>query len=78
MRNLTAALGRLNGLDIYGHPIGVQYRGGGTFTTKLGGLVTIATLVFIVLNTVNIVSSFVNKTDQSEFYQRLKTDMTGM
>ena len=31
------------GLDMYGHAIGVTYRGSGTYKTNLGALFTIAT-----------------------------------
>ena len=36
--------------DIYGHVIGVHFKGRGTFNTSLGGLCTMATYVLIAMN----------------------------
>ena len=47
--------------DIYGHKISVNYRGGGAFKTKLGGLVSLATFVLIIVNTVNLITQFVDR-----------------
>ena len=35
--------------DIFGHAIGVHYRGDGSFKTRLGALCTIATYVLIAI-----------------------------
>ena len=48
-------------LDIYGHKISVNYRGGDAFQTKLGGLVSLATFVLIIINSVNLVTQFVDR-----------------
>ena len=50
-------------LDIYGHQIGVNYRGQGTYTTKLGALLSIATLVLSMINLSTLLDAFINKTD---------------
>ena len=50
-------------LDIYGHQIGVNYRSQGTYTTKLGALLSIATFVLSMMNLSTLLDAFINKTD---------------
>ena len=38
------------GQDMYGHVIGVHYKGSGSYQTKLGALVTLATYVLMTIN----------------------------
>ena len=79
IRTLRQALsGLTSGLDFYGHPVGVHYRGSGAFSTKLGALCSLITVVLILINTVDIWKRFVYKTDQSESFFRLKTDTQGI
>ena len=40
----------LVGFDIYGHQIGVNYKGGGTFNTRLGALCTLVTYTLMLVN----------------------------
>ena len=63
---------KLTGIDLYGHPIGVHYKSSVTFSTILGSLCSIATLVLIAINTLSICTKFVDHSDQTEFYQQLK------
>ena len=44
--------------DIYGHAIGVNYRGSGAYQTRLGALFTFVTYVLIIVNTVSILIAF--------------------
>ena len=51
----------LKRLDIYGHKISVNYRGKDAFKTKLGGLVSLATYVLIIINTVQLITKFIDR-----------------
>ena len=44
--------------DIYGHPIGVNYKGSDTYRTKLGALFTIVAYVLVFLNFIAISVAF--------------------
>ena len=44
----------LVGRDSYGQPIGINYKGSGTYQTKLGALFTLATLIIIIINFVAV------------------------
>ena len=50
-------------IDLFGHSIGVNYRGEGTYRTKLGGLVSVLTFLLICANTIKL---FVGYIDNSE------------
>ena len=79
VRSLRHAMsGLTSGLDFYGHPVGVHYRGSGSYSTKLGALCSIITVLLIVINTLDIWTKFIHKTDQTEFYMRVKTDTIGI
>ena len=52
--------GILNNIDIYGHAIGVHYRGSGTYTTRLGGFLTLVTLTLICINGVGLFTQFID------------------
>ena len=67
-RSLRSATSKLSGLDFYGHPVGVNYRGSHTYGTKLGALCSIMTTVLICINSATLIASFANKSDQTEFY----------
>ena len=60
---------------MYGHVIGVHYKGSGSYQTKLGALVTLVTYV---LMTVNMVTLFIEFNDvsssQDEKFQSEKID----
>ena len=45
-------------LDMYGHAIGVHYRGRDAYKTKLGALVTLATYVLMTVNMVTLLTAF--------------------
>ena len=44
----------LKKFDIYGHKISVNYRGNESFNTRMGGLLSLATLVLTFVNTLNL------------------------
>ena len=46
------------GQDMYGHVIGVHYRGSGSYQTKLGAFVTLATYVLMTINMVTLLIAF--------------------
>ena len=45
-------------LDMYGHAIGVTYRGGGKYKTRCGALVTLITYVLMSINTLSLLIAF--------------------
>ena len=61
---------------MYGHKIGLNYEGSDKFKTKLGAVVTIMTYVLILINTLKIVSEFVNDENQREIYRPLQVDLS--
>ena len=65
---LKLSSGTLTMFDIYGHPIGVNLNGSEAYKTKLGTLMTLATYVLIIVNTVNIWTEFVTRSGQKESY----------
>ena len=46
---LTTLGGILARLDIFGHKVGVHYKGENTYKTKCGGLLTLATYVLVII-----------------------------
>ena len=52
--------------DIYGHQIGINYKGSGAYKTKLGAFFTLATYVLIVINLVTLMQDFVSNERQDE------------
>ena len=64
----------LRSLDIYGHKVGVNYRGEDAFKTKLGGLLSLATYTFAIINLVNLLTAFFDHSEQKETYSRIKVD----
>ena len=40
--------------DIYGHPIGINYKGSGTYKTLLGAFVTLITKALMYYNTITL------------------------
>ena len=61
-------------LDMYGHTIGVTYRGGDKYKTRCGALVTIATYVLIIINTLSLLVAFNDGSNQEELVQSTKFD----
>ena len=60
---LSNAMNSLRGYDMYGHPIGVNYRGSETYGTVLGSVFSLLTLVLVCINTAKLTTSFVDHSD---------------
>ena len=52
--------------DVYGHPIGVQYRGNGSFQTGMGAFCTLLTYSLILWNLTSLLIEFSDKSKQIE------------
>ena len=52
--------------DIYGHPVGINYRGSDSYQTKMGALCTLATLIVVFVNSSNLVTAFFDGSRQDE------------
>ena len=65
----------LRQIDMYGHRISVQYRGKGTYTTNIGGGLTIFTVIVIIVNLVSVLHAFFTRSHQEESYRRFKRDL---
>ena len=52
--------------DIYGHPIGVHYKGSDTFQTRMGALCTLITYVLMTVNFISLVKAFQDGSKQEE------------
>ena len=61
-------------LDIYGHAIGVTYRGGDTYRTRCGALFTLATYILITINALSLFIAFNDGSKQEELAQSSKFD----
>ena len=68
----------LKGFDIYGQSIGVNYRGDGMYRTHLGGILSVATLVLILVNALELLTAFTDHSDQKEKVQTLVEDLYEM
>ena len=64
--------GILKSLDIYGHPISLNYDGQSIYKTRLGTLVSVMTFALIIFNSVNLIEEFLSKQGQKESFQELK------
>ena len=52
----------LRNLDIYGSPFKVHYKGNSTYTTVMGGVLTLMTFILICINTLELAIQFLNRT----------------
>ena len=48
----------LVGKDVYGHPVGINYRGSDSFQTKMGAFCTLATLIMVIVNFSTLMTAF--------------------
>ena len=67
--------GLLLRLDIFGHKVGMHYRGEDAYRTKFGGLLSLATYVLVIIQTLNLVTDFVDHSAQTENFVRIKQDL---
>ena len=72
---IAAVCSLLQRLDIFGHRIGVHYRGEDTYKTIFGGLLTLATYILVSLHTFNLVSSFLDYSAQTEKFSQIKQSL---
>ena len=67
---MSSSLKRLEqivvGQDMYGHVIGVHYRGNSSYQTRFGALVTLATYVFMIINIAILLTAFEDGSNQDE------------
>ena len=61
-------------LDIFGHPVGVNYKGSGTYQTKLGAFVTLSIQSLMMFNLVTLCIAYYDRSKQVEVYQATKFD----
>ena len=47
-------------VDIFGHPIRINYKGSDTYKTKLGAFVTLLTYALILFNTITLTQAFID------------------
>ena len=60
--------------DIFGHPVGVHYKGDKTYKSSLGALCTLIAYVIMSINFVNLSQSFIENTNQTELANEQKVD----
>ena len=53
----------ITSLDIFGHPIEINYRGEGTFKTLLGSFCTVAIIVLMTINTVTLTTAYMDNSN---------------
>ena len=63
-------------MDMYGHAIGVTYRGRDSYKTCLGALVTLATFILMTINAVSLFIAFQDGSKQEVQVQSTKFDRT--
>ena len=61
-------------LDIYGHPVGVHFKGSDTFKTKLGAFMTLVTYALILFNLGSLIIAFFDSSKQKENVQEKVVD----
>ena len=59
---------------MFGHTVGVHYRGDSAYKTRLGALVTFVTYLFMLLNLSKLIAAFFDGSNQEERGQRIKID----
>lgn len=54
--------------DVYGHPVGVHYKGSDTYKTRLGAFCTLATYVLVFFNFTVLIVAFMDESRRDEKY----------
>ena len=65
----------LKNQDMFGHTIGVHYRGDSAYKTRLGALVTFATYFLMLIYLSKLSADFFDGSNQEEKGQRIKIDL---
>ena len=73
MKKFSAAF---KSIDIYGHPIGVHYKGNSTFQTKLGSLMTLFSFVFVTIYAAILVTELTTGESQEVQSLSIKVDLS--
>ena len=60
--------------DIFGYPIGVQYRGSKTYKTWLGTMCTFTVWILILVNAVTLSKALIDTSRLEEKYSQSKID----
>ena len=60
--------------DMYGHVIGVNYRGSGTYQTRLGSLCTLATYILMLISFGELLIAYNDGSKQEEKSQTVYKD----
>ena len=68
----------LEKFDIYGYPIGLQYRGNETYRTALGGVLTLITFTLICINTVDLATQYLDNSAQKEQKNTVQDELFDM
>ena len=63
---------------MYGHPVGVHYRGNAAYKTALGGILTLATFILICINTADLAIQYFDNSAQKESENTIKEDLLYM
>ena len=64
----------LTSLDIYGHPVGVLFKGSSVYQTRLGALITLITYMLMLFNLQTLFSAFLDGSKQEEKVSITYTD----
>ena len=59
---------------MYGHTIGVNYRGGGAYKTRIGAFVTFVTYFLMFWNLTSLIEVFLDGLEQEEKGYSIKID----
>ena len=59
---------------MFGHRIQMHYKGNPEFSTGFGGFVSLLAYVLIIINSIQVISDFVNNENQREIYRIIQED----
>ena len=62
------------GLDIFGKPIGVSYKGSNTYQTRIGAFCTLISYVIMGMNLSMLIFDFYDHSNQSENINDIRID----
>ena len=68
----------LTSLDIFGHSVGVTFKGDGSLKTRFGAFITLSTFALMIVNLVNLCVQFVDKSAQKEGQNTIQVDTLDM
>ena len=77
MKSLRKFENYLISFDSYGTSIGIHYKGQGSYKTRLGSFCSLVVKVLIYINMVNLITAFLDGSNQKESAQTLKYETFG-